>query len=152
MSKSKEQYQEAVAILRWLSKMRGNFDKAKRNLNEAQDHCQENCQHGLVVHANYVQYSWPGHASPPRRLCLACGAEEDSWYCGFKLMPQSRDTTVPPVIVIPSESRDDLYELRDPRLRLKILQMVSQGDQKEVPPKWVDYWGRTLNKSGAPIL
>jgi|GEM_PF-5998498 len=53
-----------------------------------------NCAHLRLVECDYCPATWCGYAYPPRRICIACGAEEDGWGCGYQVLVARGDCTI----------------------------------------------------------
>ncbi len=72
---------------------------------------QKECNHSQVVEVEY-SHSVYFNSSPPRRLCLLCGLEEDGWGCGYQKLRTE------PIHIFSDRERHRFYQLR----KLKPLQ------------------------------
>jgi len=122
---------EALNTAAWLARVQRRVDKANKAMGEAQRKHWVSCSHEYVVEAE-CEAARHGRATPPERICLACGAAEDGWGYGWKKLKSA------PLMLVPD--RSEANGLRDAKLREKVLKLVVKEDAKGVPAYWVKIW------------
>jgi len=64
---------------------------------------QGRCKHESVIETDYRPSGLIGGATPPRKICVICGVEDDGWGCGYKVLASEPVRTV---------DRDTFYTFR----------------------------------------